>query len=197
MSETSQAEAVGDAGAEYQFSSDWVTEHADNWLKWSAGMSQQPVKVLEIGSWEGRSAIWWLDHVCLHPTARLFLCDPCPNPDRYRVLMQNLLQNPSFHKLNLCRCVSMNLLPNMPDNFYDLIYVDGSHEASDVMMDACLAYHAAKRGGLIIFDDYAAGIDVEPGILMPPKVALDGFLAAHDGLIEIIDRGYQLAVRKI
>ena len=36
---------------------------------------------------------------------------------------------------------------------YDIIYIDGSHEARDVLEDAVLAYRLLKIGGLLIFDD--------------------------------------------
>jgi len=185
------------ASDQFKFDEDWVTEHESTWLKLIGNLSAQPVRVLEIGSWQGRSAIWWLDHLALHPASTIQLCDPCADPGRYTQLMRNLIQHDDFRKCSLARCASSSLLPNMPTDFFDWIYVDGSHEASDVMLDACMSYRAAKRGATIIFDDYGADKTVEPGILVEPRIALDGWLAAHAGLLEVLHTGYQLAVRKI
>ena len=35
-----------------------------------------------------------------------------------------------------------------------MIYVDGSHRADDVMIDAIQGFAALKPGGILIFDDY-------------------------------------------
>lgn len=37
---------------------------------------------------------------------------------------------------------------------FDFIYVDGSHEAPDVLFDAILAHKLVKNNGIIAFDDY-------------------------------------------
>ena len=34
---------------------------------------------IEIGTWEGASAVWWLQNLLhMHPESRLVLIDPCP-----------------------------------------------------------------------------------------------------------------------
>ena len=46
---------------------------------------------------------------------------------------------------------------------FDFIYVDGSHDKRDVLLDALMSFRALKSGGFIIFDDYCCeahlGID--------------------------------------
>ena len=37
---------------------------------------------------------------------------------------------------------------------FDLVYVDGSHLAADVLQDAVLSFRLLRSGGLLIFDDY-------------------------------------------
>ena len=156
-----------------------------------------PLRMLEIGSWEGRSSIWWLDNLLKHPASTLMCVDPCIEPNRYRRLLRNIATHPLGHKITLARCESDKLLPNMPATFYDWIYVDGSHEGCDVLRDACLSFNALKRGGTLIFDDYGADETVEPGITITPKIAIDGFIAAHRPMLEILHTGYQIAIRKI
>ena len=39
-------------------------------------------------------------------------------------------------------------------NNFDLIYIDASHYAPDVLSDAVLAFKLLKPGGILIFDDY-------------------------------------------
>jgi predicted O-methyltransferase YrrM len=60
---------------------------------------------------------------------------------------------------------------------FDLVYVDGSHLAQDVLTDAVLSFRLLKRGGLAIFDDYLWLQDSESiSQLDRPKVALDAFV---------------------
>jgi len=37
---------------------------------------------------------------------------------------------------------------------YDIVYIDGSHVANDVLQDAVLVWQLVKVGGFMIFDDY-------------------------------------------
>ena len=48
---------------------------------------------------------------------------------------------------------------------FDFIYVDASHRAPDVLLDAVLAFQLLRIGGLIIFDDEVRSI-------MPPRARL-------------------------
>ena len=78
---------------------------------------------------------------------------------------------------------------------YDFIYIDGSHEAKDVLMDAVLAWGLLKVGGVMAFDDYEGDGYLEPEAL--PKIAIDGFLATHKQMYEMLHSGYQIHIRKI
>jgi hypothetical protein len=56
-----------------------------NFATWLHGITRaklldpsKPVNVLEIGSWEGRSAAFWMEHLAsLHPDSRIVVVDPC------------------------------------------------------------------------------------------------------------------------
>lgn len=62
--------------------------------------------------------------------------------------------------------------------YFDLIYIDGSHQAPDVLTDAILSFQLLRVGGVMIFDDYLWSMD-RPGsqdVLKMPKPAIDAFL---------------------
>ncbi|KAG2501079.1 hypothetical protein HYH03_000897 [Edaphochlamys debaryana] len=68
-----------ESGAEgYRFSVDWMTPHAHVWREHVVSrLGGRPgLRALEIGCWEGRSAVWLLQHVASHPSARLVCVDP-------------------------------------------------------------------------------------------------------------------------
>ena len=60
--------------------------------------------------------------------------------------------------LRLHKMISADGLVNFRHQGYagsfDLVYVDGSHLAADVLQDAVLSFRLLRSGGLLIFDDY-------------------------------------------
>lgn len=60
---------------------------------------------------------------------------------------------------------------------FDMIYIDGSHFAHDVLSDAVLAFPLLKVGGHMFFDDYlwtGTGDTIDP--MNGPKPGVDAFL---------------------
>lgn len=81
--------------------------------------------------------------------------------------------------------LSSEILPSYEDNFFDIIYIDGSHIYEDVKVDLENAYKKVKIGGWIAGHDYHP--QVNPGIyfavgefLMKHSLHLDGI--AQDAL---------------
>ena len=61
---------------------------------------------------------------------------------------------------------------------FDVVYVDGSHEATDVLTDAVMSFHLLRVGGLIIFDDYLWSMNPvgQQDAFGMPKPAIDAFI---------------------
>ena len=90
---------------------------------------------------------------------------------------------------------SQQILRSLPLYFYDFVYIDGSHLASDVLEDAVLSWALVKIGGMIIFDDYDFIFADNP--LQNPKVAIDAFVAAFSGKIKLIHKSHQILLQKL
>jgi predicted O-methyltransferase YrrM len=62
-------------------------------------------------------------------------------------------------------------------DLFDLIYVDGSHTAPDVLVDAILGFQLLRKDGVLIFDDYLWSMETSPHAdpLNTPKLAIDMF----------------------
>lgn len=65
----------------------------------------------------------------------------------------------------------------------DFIYVDGSHQAPDVLEDLVLSFRLLKIGGILICDDYLWFMENMDGrspgredLLNSPKIAIDAFV---------------------
>jgi predicted O-methyltransferase YrrM len=178
---------------DYQFSTDWLSES----LKYFNMImrSFDPRRILEIGSFEGRSATYFIDKINGKEGAHLTCIDPWVDYWEMGVLMNVAEEkfdrntklalegsNVDFHKLKgpsikrLCQLI----VEDEPQ--FDLIYVDGSHTAVDVFADAALSFHLLKPQGVLIFDDYAAlppayagGVEIQDY----PRPAVDAFIHAH------------------
>jgi predicted O-methyltransferase YrrM len=63
----------------------------------------------------------------------------------------------------LIRGLSADVLPELmvEGRRFDFIYIDGSHVAPDVLLDAAMSFALLKPGGILAFDDY----DWSPGHL--------------------------------
>lgn len=122
---------------------------------------------------------------------------------QFRSNIQEMIDNRSSKiKVIIHKGLSKNILPSLKNqlqsNFFDLIYIDGSHESSDVLYDAVSSFDLLKRNGLMIFDDYLWGLG-ERELTDCPKLAIDAFTNCYSKKIEILHKlpHYQLYLRKL
>lgn len=81
---------------------------------------------------------------------------------------------------------------------FDVAYVDGSHAARDVMIDAAMGWELLRRGGVIVFHDYRWDRVARH---MPrarcPRIAVDAFLEMFADEMIVLERDYRCVVQKI
>ncbi|KAJ7761498.1 glycosyltransferase family 8 protein [Mycena maculata] len=192
----------------YLFTStqDWVSDKKETWRRLFPFVCQNP-RVLEIGSWEGRSAVFLLTELCssggeIVCVDHFDLLTSTAGQERYRKLTHNLgLTKKQFRVMDefsipaLTKLLAEETACASPG--YDWIYIDGSHEASDTFLDGELAWRLAKKGAVIIFDDYHW--DAEPeSSTHHPKRGIDAFLLLHRGEFELLSApsDYQVILKK-
>ena len=81
---------------------------------------------------------------------------------------------------------------------FDVAYVDGSHAARDVMIDAAIGWELLRRGGVIVFH-------IIDGIASPgtcprarcPRIAVDAFLEMFADEMIVLERDYRCVAQKI
>ena len=84
-------------------------------------------------------------------------------------------------------------------NYFDFIYIDGSHQAPDVLSDAVLGFKLLKIGGVMAFDDYIWQEDLPTGKdpLRCPKPGIDAFVNINMRKLDILPTPInQLYIRK-
>lgn len=184
---------------EYEFTQDWFSRKS---LVWPPLLDKlKPNKALEVGSFEGRSAVFLIEH-CAQYGFELTCIDPWAPLDTHALDMgevearfdRNVALAQSNHSCVVRRTRS-NAIPAMArllseggPNQFDFVYIDGSHEAPDVLADAVFGFKLLRVGGIMIFDDYlwrreAAG---KQDLVNMPKLAIDAFININIRKLNII-----------
>lgn len=176
----------------YSFSADYVTYVEPYWLQYLGKLrGREQCHILEIGSYEGRSAIWFLEHLLTHATSTI----TCVDKSFQDVFDANIHTTGVGEKVIKRVGKSQAILPTLPAAFYDLIYIDGSHRATNVLADGRASWPLVKVGGLIVFDDYRWALHKPTA--ERPKQGIDQFLQDFQTQLEVIYKGYQVIVRKL
>lgn len=185
----------------YNFTNDWFNNTKPIWDSLIPQIN--PSKLLEIGSYEGNSACYLVDNLANKQDIELTCIDLWPIQEIEERFDQNIqistkkaAFNVSFQKKkDYSYRILSELIKEGKENYFDLVYVDGSHLANDVIFDACFAFKLCRPGGVIIFDDYLWPLD--KSLEMKPKIAIDAFTNIFHDKISILRAPlYQLYVIK-
>lgn len=180
---------------QYSFTADWMSGQSKHWPQDLAKFAGRPgVRMLEIGSYEGRSAIWFLENILTHPDSRLVCVDPFSDGRQEMRFDHNMKLCSGQARLEKRPGRSETILPQLERASFDVIYVDGSHAAPFVLLDAMLSWELLKPGGILLFDDYEWEPQLPPE--RRPQLAIDLFLASHAGKYDLLRKGYQIVIEK-
>jgi predicted O-methyltransferase YrrM len=166
---------------------------------------------LEVGAWEGRSAIYLVENYCNGNRSYVDSVDTwsgsvehskSSTDTLYERFIYNLQQHIEEAKVRVNRGYSSDILMKFVQEVrdgsrdqYNLIYIDASHVAKDVLMNSVLAWELLKVGGIMLFDDYKWDHYTKTPP-MTPEPAIDGFLASYSTMYKILHKGYQMHIMK-
>ena len=172
---------------------DLVAPHSGVWSKIVVPtMPKTGRRWLEIGSLEGRSACWVLDNV-IDDDGELVCVDPWRGVGVTR--NERTFDYQTAGRATKVKSPSADFLRE-DTSTYHVIYVDGSHDAPDVLEDAVLAWPRLAVGGVMMFDDYRWHHPAGMAGKVSPGVAIDGFLAAYATRLTVLHKGFQVIVQK-
>ena len=192
----------GNGNGTLKFTQDWFSHNIPTWTKLLSSLrGKRSVHALEIGVFEGRSTCWLLETVLTGDGATVDCIDTFAGAMEHDKLDLSSLQA-CFEsnvaawrdRVNVHVGMSAAILPTLSGP-YDLLYIDGSHTARDVLVDIVLAWRLAADDAILIFDDYAWPMYPDQPWFQP-KLAVDSFLACFAGWYEVLHVGYQVAIRK-
>lgn len=202
--------------ADYQFTVDWLANDVPAW-NWLLEQNQ-PRKIIEIGSFEGRSACHIIERCSAYGPFDLICIDSWQGGDGLALDAMGDVERRFEHNVSIAIARSQNharvrkfksyshialleLIHQHGRNSFDLIYIDGSHAAPDVLVDSVLAFQLLRVGGLMIFDDYLWSLEEQgqEDSLNMAKPAIDAFLNIFQRKMTLIRRFplYQLYATKI
>lgn len=191
------------------FTSDWTSWNFPNWAKLLRHHRGRHIRVLEIGSWEGRSALFFLNFL---PRAHLTCIDTfggglehrkhAARSDKMTRILRNVerrfnANTRTFKKrLEKLKARSADALAKLgvEGHRFDVAYIDGGHLAVEAYSDAALTWPLMVRGSIVIFDDYQYNLTDKP--MDNPAPGIDAFLASIKGQYLIVHKKYQIVIVK-
>ena len=176
-------------------------------------------RVLEIGSYEGASACYLIEQLGAKAPLEIHCVDPWGgtaefdgngvNMHEVEARFRNntaLLVEKSAHPVTLevhkdfSDSVLAQLLTQKGKGYFDLVYIDGSHQAPDVLADAVLGFRLLRCKGIMVFDDYLwrGPEENNSNPSLCPKLAIDAFVNCNYSKLHIISAPlYQIFLQKI
>ena len=189
--------------AQLDVSTEWFFGNVGHWLHVFTNhpSAVRPARILEIGCWEGLSTYFLASHF---QDAHLDCVDTWDGGDEHKASEKVMSQVESRYEKNLSpfrsnitkhKMLSSEFFKGNPDRErYDLIYVDGSHYADDVLGDALHSFRMLKVGGILIFDDLLWF--KYDRIRDNPAAALMCFLFLKKGEYKVVYLNKQLIIQK-
>lgn len=139
-----------------QYSTDWFEGQISNWRRWMAPFAARPgIRALEIGSFEGRSAVWMLENVLTGDGSRIDCIDLFEPTEAFGDYHQRFQANTASwrDRVTEYRGRSYDMLKRVHGP-YDIVYIDGWHSAFGALADGVMTWPMLRVGGVMIFDDY-------------------------------------------
>lgn len=192
----------------YSFTNEWFEQSRPVWDELIPRLGLR--RILEIGSFEGRSTCYLIEKAARTNAVEIHCVDTWAGgieheaqgrfpqnmhdvEQRFHANTQLAIANASHpvelivHKRESSVALAQLIAENMTE-YFDLIYVDGSHQAPDVLGDAVLGFRLLKLHGVMIFDDYlwSEAAPEEQDLLRSPKIAIDAFTNIFARKVQLI-----------
>lgn len=126
------------------------------------------IKIAEIGVYKGRcTSMWNVELINRNINYSYYAIDHFlgsnehdKNIDYHQITVSNL--ESIKNKLKIIKNDSLNECKKYDDGFFDIVYIDASHEYEFIKEDIINWLPKVKKGGIICGDDYIAGW---PGVI--------------------------------
>jgi predicted O-methyltransferase YrrM len=187
------------------FRSDMVSGNFAYWEPILKELEGKGARIVEIGSFEGMSACYFLWRL---PDAHVTCIDTFTGGPSFAALGSDLSGLEEAFDRNVALVddtrirklvgTSTEHLPALlqEGNTFDLVFVDGSDLALDVLVDAALSWQLLKPDGYLIFDNYVWRSPLGEDPLFHPAPAVDAFLNLVGQHCEVSFAAQEVIVRR-
>jgi predicted O-methyltransferase YrrM len=170
--------------ANKELTTNWLGDNPVHWFAPLAPWLESPCSVLEIGSYEGRSAIAFLEYL---PLCRLTTVDIFIDPDVEARFDRNLA--PYGERVTKIKGRAIPIMEKMLDERveFDVIYLDTGKNRAASFANSAIAWPLLRTGGILIWDDMLWGPERPdhsrpgPGIRLFASMFADCLTVLHDG----------------
>ena len=192
--------------SKYEYSKNWFL-NSELYLYKNFLNINNEYRILEIGCYEGMSSVFFSDILLNNYNSRMICVDPFLSDEINTIIhvnnttetrfLNNIKKSNNYNKIIFYKTKSDNYFDNIinSSDSFNFIYIDGSHEVKDIEQDMENSFKYLEVGGIMWMDDYG-GATNRP-VLERPKVPMNIFLVKYKERIQVLHKGYQLAIRKI
>ena len=148
---------------DYIFSEDWFSSNIPIWKNTinKEFNKNSNLKYLEIGTFEGRSAIYICENfqniqvTCVDPFDKYESVESLAKKQDMKRIYDTFQSNVKDFKNRINHYkINSNEFFKKNNELFDIIYIDGSHYYIDVQNDFKNSLNCLNDGGIIIFDDF-------------------------------------------
>jgi predicted O-methyltransferase YrrM len=196
------AEGTKAYNKQYTFTVNTFTDKIPAWTKLLGEFKGKPgINYLEIGTFEGRSALWMLENILTHPTSTLTIIDLFAE-NNYKTFTSNVNLSGEASKFMIITGSSTDKIREIPFNSMDFAYIDGSGRGIVMLSDLVSTWNLVKVGGLIICSRYSLTPHLRRALNLQaddpgPHEAIDTFLKIYKTYISVVAfQGNYVIVRK-
>lgn len=190
-----------------------IKDYYDNYYEIAVGYTIPRLEFLEIGVFEGRTSTWLLDnvlqeHVLTREEGKLHCIDPNITKNGRFNLSQHDNQVVLYEDYSIKVLLRFLYLGNRK---FDFIYVDGDHNACNLLEDLILCWKLLRVNGIMLIDDYEMEATdpwhyvshemfdkSNPRLRFThPRIAIDAFLSIYRGQYYLVTNNYQIGIKKV
>jgi predicted O-methyltransferase YrrM len=209
----------------YRFTQNWFT--SDDLVHFLPLKIEEEIHILEIGSFEGKSTVWFIDNLLTNPGSSITCIDPWTSfdqkhnsinsysenlnnkeqfanvldgfvfTDEYQTFLHNIEETKKSSQVNIIKGFSKLVLPSL---------ITGSKKFDIVFIDGnhtapCVLLDAVMSWELLNVNGYMIFDDYLWCMDLPetlrPKVAVDNFIKNYSDYLEVCFSDYRLAIKRI
>jgi predicted O-methyltransferase YrrM len=186
-----------------EFTSDWLTEKILPWFEILRPLRETAVEVLDVGSYEGRSAVAFLSYL---PHSRVSCIDTFRSDEVFWSQADSSSVEEKFDRNMAPYCNRVRKIKNRAATAldqlatdgaeFDVIYLDAGKRRDWVYSLTALAWPLLRTGGILIWDDLTWGESKGRPSEERPGDAIRLFRQTFATCLEVLHEDKQLIARK-